>query len=170
MSQFLFRLAMFGIAAVFIAGCSSSRNKTCPAAVIVSDASAMAMFPEGIAPDPSHMLYTAHVDDVRTDCDFDKDTRTEDSSLKISFSAERTPNGASLHGKVPYFVAVISNGVILTKHTYLAEFDFNPGASKTNFGDDVASVTIEFGKEKQPWDYQLMVGLQLSKAQLEYNR
>jgi hypothetical protein len=158
------------LALVALSGCSS-RLKLCPSAAVLVDASAYTQFPEGAAPDPSHAVYTAQIIDVGTDCDFDKKERTADSSLKITFHVSRAPNGAPLHGTIPYFVVVNgAKGAIILRQNFKAEFQLDPGQASTTFEDSVSSVLINLGKDKWPWDYQVLVGLQLSKAQLDYNR
>ena len=67
------------------------------------------------------------------------------------------------HGITPEEAAVL-------RQNYKVEFQLDPGHASTTFTDNVASVVVNFGKDKWPWDYQLLVGLQLSKAQLDYNR
>lgn len=158
------------MAALALSGCSS-KLKPCPQAAVLADASAYTQFPEGASPDPSHALYTAQIIDVDTNCDFDKKERNTDSSIKITFRVSRAPNGAPLHGSIPYFVVVNgSNGAIILRQNYKVEFQLDPGQASTTFTDNVASVVVNFGKDKWPWDYQLLVGLQLTKAQLDYNR
>ena len=158
------------LAALALSGCSS-RLKPCPSAAVLADASSYIQFPEGAAPDPSHALYTAQITGVSTDCDFDKKERTADSSLVITFRVSRAPNGSPLHGSIPYFLVVNgANGAIILRQQFKVDFQLAPGEANTSFTDNVSSVNIDLGKDKWPWDYQLLVGLQLTKAQLDYNR
>ena len=53
---------------------------------------------------------------------------------------------------------------------FWATFKFEPGQASTNFEEPVASTVIKIAKGKQAYDYQILVGLQLTKAQLDYNR
>jgi hypothetical protein len=170
MSRIYRNVAAMGFLAVLLAGCGHGAA-VCPAAVIIVDASSLTAFPQGTAPDPSHALYSIHITNVTTRCELDKQTHEIDSSLEVSFAASRAPNGSAFHGKVPYFVVVAgADGKILTRQTVLAEFDFDPGQATTAFKDNIASVIIDPPRDKMPWDYQLLVGLQLTKAQLDYNR
>jgi hypothetical protein len=162
-------LAILFVAAA-LSGCSN-RLKACPSVAAMVDASSFTAFADGAAPDPSHALYAAQITDVTTDCDYDKKARSVDSSLAITFRVSRPPNGAPLHGSIPYFVVVNgADGKILLRQAYKVNFQFDPGQATTTFKDNIASVVIDLPKEKQLWDYQLLVGLQLTKAQLDYNR
>jgi hypothetical protein len=160
-----------GLIAVALSGCGGNKLKPCPSTAALADAAALTAFPDGATPDPSHALYTVQITNVTTDCDFDKKFESADSSLEITFQASRPPNGAPLDASVPYFVAVTSDGgKIVTRQIFKVEFHFDPGQATTTFKDNVASIVIDVVKDKRPWDYQLLVGLQLTKAQLDYNR
>ncbi len=158
-----------GLVVVGLSGCGHA-VKPCPGAAALADAASLTAFPDGAAPDPSHALYTAQITDVTTDCDLDKKFRSADSSLAITFRVSLAPTGVPLHGTIPYFVLVNGDGGILTRRNFKIEFQLDPGQATTTFKDNVASIVIDNGKDKQPWDYQLLVGLQLTKAQLDYNR
>ena len=160
-----------GLIAVALSGCGGNKLKPCPSTAALADAASLTAFPEGATPDPSHALYTVQITNVTTDCDVDRKEHSVDSSLEITFKASRAPNGAPLEGAVPYFVVVTADGgKILTRRSFVAKFQFDPGLATTTFNDTVASTVIDLAKEKESYDYQLLVGLQLSKAQLDYNR
>jgi hypothetical protein len=170
MSRSVAPFVAIALAALALSGCSS-RLKPCPSTAILSEASSYTQFPEGAAPDPSHALYTAQITGVSTDCDIDKKERSVDSSLEITFRVSRAPNGSPLHGSIPYFLVVNGvNGTIILRRAFKVDFELAPGEATTTFTDNIASVNINLGKEKQSYDYQLLVGLQLTKAQLDYNR
>jgi hypothetical protein len=162
----------FIAAALVVVGLSGCSHyvKPCPASAALAAAASLTDFPEGTAPDPSHALYTAQITDVTTNCDLDLKAHSVESSLEITFRVSRAPTGVPLHGTIPYFVLVNGEGGILTRQNFKVEFQLDPGQATTTFKDNVASIVIDQAKEKQPWDYQLLVGLQLTKAQLDYNR
>jgi hypothetical protein len=138
---------------------------------VLAEASSLTAFPNGTAPDPSHALYTVQMTGATTDCDYDKKFKSADSSLELTFRASRTPTGVPLDASVPYFVAVTGEGgAILTRQRFTVTFHFEPGQATTTFTDNVASVHLDVASDKYPWDYQLLAGLELTKAQLDYNR
>ena len=170
MHRTLIQIAAVGLVVVVLSGCNNSL-KPCPSAAALADAASLTAFPEGAAPDPAHALYTAQIVDVTTNCDFDKKAHSVDSSLEVTFRVSRPPTGAPLHGSIPYFVVVNGEGgKILTRQNFNIEFQLAPAQTPVTFKDNIASIVIDQAKDKQPWDYQLLVGLQLTKAQLDYNR
>jgi hypothetical protein len=171
MHRILAGVVATGLIAVALSGCSGNKAKPCPSTAALADAASLTAFPEGATPDPSHALYTVQITNVTTDCDFDKKFESADSSLDVTFQASRAPNGNALDATVPYFVAVTGDGgKIITRNSFSVKFHFDPGQATTTFKDNIASIVINVAKEKRPWDYQLLVGLQLTKAQLDYNR
>jgi hypothetical protein len=107
---------------------------------------------------------------VTGDCDIDRKAHTADANLAVSFRATRAPSGAEAHYTIPYFVAVTEGARILARHVYSVKIDFEPGQTVATVSDAIGSTHLETTTDKQPYDYQILVGLQLSKAQLDYNR
>lgn len=161
------------VAALVVAvltGCTSDKSGDCPTITGVTDASAATIFRPGTTPDPANVLYRVELMGVKGDCDMDKYERTSDANLELSFRARRPPSGAEAHYEVPYFVAVTEGRRVLAKHTYKVRIDFAPGAIMATANDTVGSAHLDVAKGKHPYDYQVLAGLQLSRAQLDYNR
>jgi len=165
-------IAVAAAAALFaLGGCEADRSGDCPTITGVTDASVATVFRSGATTDPANVLYTVEITSVSGTCDMDKRETTADSSVDISFRATRAPSGAEAHYKVPYFVAVTDGSTrVMAKRTYTIEIDFAPGQTTVEQDDTVGSAHLNVAKGKHPYDYQVLVGLQLTKDQLEYNR
>lgn len=162
-------LAVAG-AALTLAGCQSDKEAAlCPGATALVEASTMTVFPAGTAPDPAHALYRVGVESVTSDCDIDNHERTADTSVEIHFKATRATAGEAIRYRVPYFVAVRQGPDILSKKLYWATFGFSAGETAVEFSEDLDS-TVKIASDKQPYDYQVLTGLQLTHDQLDYNR
>jgi hypothetical protein len=160
------------IAALFVAGCGSDTPKvpTCPSAAVIAPAASLTTFKPGMQDNPAGELYTVGVANVKTDCTLDVDNGTTDSTLALRFRAKRAPSSEAASYRVPYFVAVALDGKVLAKRDIWVHFGFAPGASTTEFDDDVASTVINLENGRKPYEYELVVGLQLTHDQLEYNK
>ena len=166
-----FNSALAALATAFaLVSCSSDKTGDCPTITGITDASIATVFKPGGTPDQSNVLYTAELTDVNGDCDIDKKAHTADASLQVSFRATRAPSGAEAHYTIPYFVAVTEGARILARHVYSVKIDFEPGQTVATASDRIGSTHLETATDKQPYDYQILVGLELSKAQLDYNR
>lgn len=156
---------------VLALACCSSDKGDCPTMSGITDASIATVFRPGTTPDPANVLYTVEITSVTGDCDLDKKAHTADASLNVGFRATRAPSGAEAHYSVPYFVAVTEGSErILTRHVYSVNIAFEPGATTAIVTDTIGSTHLHTTKDRQPYDYQVLVGLQLSKEQLDYNR
>jgi hypothetical protein len=165
-----FRVA--AIAALFaLAACQADRSADCPTITGVTDASVATIFRPGTTADPANVLYTVEITGVSGTCEMDKKETTSDANVEISFRATRAPSGGEAHYTVPYFVAVTDGSVrMLAKRTYSIRIDFAPGQTTATANDTVGSAHLDVAKGKHPYDYQVLVGLQLTKAELDYNR
>jgi hypothetical protein len=166
-------LGVTALVVLFLASCSSSPSSsapTCPSAGIIAPASSLTTFKQGMHDDPAGELYTVGVTNVKTDCTLDADNGTTDSTLVLRFNAKRTPSPDAASYRVPYFVAVVLDGKVLAKRDIWASFGFARGAASTVFDDKVASTVINLENGKKPYDYEIVVGLQLTHDQLEYNK
>ncbi len=157
--------------AALLAGCSSDKEGDCPTITGVTDASVQTVFRGGAGRDPANVLYSVEITSVSGNCDIDKKEHSADSSLEVDFRATRGPSAVAASYTVPYFVVVTQGSDrVLAKHVYSVPFSFDPGQTSVTFSDTVGSAKVHTDRDKQPYDYQILVGLQLTKAELDYNR
>jgi hypothetical protein len=162
---------IFLFMALLLSGCVSDDDKgLCPAAAVLTPTSALTVFRQNAPADPSGELYSVWMTNVKTDCDFNKDKKSTDSKLHIMFGAKRVPLGEAANYRVPYFVTVTHGGdTIMTKKMYLADVAFPAGGASVSFVQDIDNVQIKMDRGAKLGEYQILVGLQLTQAQLDYN-
>jgi hypothetical protein len=166
------RIVTFAIlSALLLSGCTSDAQKgLCPTAAVLAPTSALTVFRQNAPADPSGVLYTVWMNNVKSGCDFDKDDKSTVSRIHIIFSAERAPTSAEANYRVPYFVAVTHGGDrVMTKKLYLADVSFAAGAANASFEQSVDAIEIKPERGAKIGEYQILVGLQLTQAQLDYN-
>jgi hypothetical protein len=159
--------------AASVAGCSSSKGHKeafCPGMAALADAARQPMFRQGAPADPSNVVYTMEVVGVDGSCDYDKKGREAEVSIDIHFRATRAPTGEQAVYNVPYFVAVTQADRIINKQNFQVQISFAPGAAVADATDSVPSTNITTEEGKKPYDYQILVGLPLTRQQLDYNR
>jgi len=159
------------LAAALLCACSSDMKKNnCPYAAALAPTTTLTAFRPDMKDDPAGEQYTVGLTEVNTDCSFDSDNGTTDSSLELSFKAKRPPSPDAASYKVPYFVAITQGVQVLSKHDFWVNFSFPAGATSTSFSDSVGSTKITLENGKKPYDYEIVVGLQLTHDQLDYNK
>jgi hypothetical protein len=151
---------------VALAGCSTDDEAKCPAVSVLVDTSSYPMA-EG---NPAKIVYTAEIKDAKGDCDINKFEKHLEADVTIDFNATRATPGAAAAYTVPYFAAITTEGKILAKGTYSVQLNFDAGQATTTATASLNSLSLTVGLDKKPTDYGIIVGFQLTKAQLEYNR
>jgi hypothetical protein len=158
------------ILAVSLAACSSDKGADCPTMTGITDVSVRTVFRPGATQDPANVLYTAEITSVTGRCDIDKKSHATDATLTIGFRATRGASGGEAHYVVPYFVAVTAGTRVLTRRNYAVTLSFEQGQTVATATETVGSTHLDPARDKRPYDYQILVGLQLSRAELDYNR
>jgi hypothetical protein len=169
MKSFVTKAATLGGLA-FLTACSTPNPNACPGAAILADTDHATVLRPGAPADPSGELFRIALINATTDCTLDRRRGQTDSSLELTFRAERPPRADGATYSVPYFVAVTMGARVVEKRLYTARFTFAPGASVATFTISPDDTEIHLGNGHLPWDYQLTAGLQLTAAQMAYNR
>lgn len=143
----------------------------CPTTGVLAETSAMTVFTPGQTMVPTNIVYQMEVRRSTLSCSVDKDQHTADTSLEISFRGIRKNGGAAAQYKVPFFVAINdSDGSLVMKKTYSTNLVFQPGQTVVDFKQPMEDIPLKMARSKQAFDYHMIVGLSLTKQQLEYNR
>jgi len=172
MKHVAYLLGISVVAGFVLSACSTDqKHGLCPNASILANTSNATMFKDKMEGDPSGELYEVTVTGVTSNCSFDKDEGTADSSLTLTFRATRTPTGEAGEYSVPYYVVVTRDSTtIVSKQIFSVSFAFRPGEASSTFTADVSTVPVRLDNGKKPYDYGILAGLQLTQAQLDYNK
>jgi hypothetical protein len=166
------RILVFPIllaSALALSGCGSSAPKgfICPAAAALIDAGSLSV----MSPGSTQVLYRVDITSVGTACDDDVDRNRIVARIGINFVATRPSGGGAAQYTVPYFVGLSQSGTtIVDKKLYAAQVTFAPGQRNASFSDRIGSYVIVPAADKKSTDYEMLVGLQLTRDQLDYNR
>ncbi len=158
-------------AALALSSCGSDRPKgfVCPGSAALVDAASQVVLRTGSS-DPSDIVYRVDIAKVISDCDYDPDTNIVTARIQIDFTASRPPQGDSAQYTVPYFVGIADGNTIVDKKLYNMQFAFAPGQANATFSDRVENFTMQPSPDKKATDYEFLAGLQITQAQLDYNR
>lgn len=171
MKKLPFRFGAVLVMALLVSSCQSEKKlQFCPGMSSVLDAVVVTQFKPGAPADPNSALYTATISDVSGNCSFDKQGKSSDSSVDVDFTATRPVAGAAIEYAVPYFVAVTQSTRIITRTTRSVTISFAEGATTATAEDHIGSVHLVTDGNNKPYDYQILVGFQLTKEQLDYNK
>jgi hypothetical protein len=168
----IFAYAILTATALVLSGCGTDTPKgfVCPSVSGLVDASTLAQLRPGTT-DDSGLIYKVDVTKVGLTCEFEPATSTVTARIGMDFTATRPPGGDSAQYTVPYFIALSTDGTtIVDKKLYNVQFAFAPGQASATFSDRIDPYTIVVSPERKATDYAVLLGLQLTKDQLDYNR
>ena len=170
MFRFLSRTAAAGVLTLGLTGCfgstSSSGKLVCPTPVIAPDLDAAAqMRPGGTGPDD--IRFGVKLVSVKTTCRTEKIGLTADT--RVGFVAARNDPTLS-HAEFSYFIAVAdAQKNILNKKEDKVSVDFVPRQNRLQVSVDFA-IGLPVRDLSAGGKYIIIVGLQLSPEQLDFNR
>ena len=152
-------------ACLALAACSTSKLEQCPSASALVDTATYPVW-QG---DPGNYVYFAQITNTKRDCDIDKYSKSVTASATVSFRAWRRP-GPAVTYKAPIYVAITTEGRIIKKYTYSVQVSFESGQATTEFTQAIDSLPLKVEQDKRAADYGILIGFQLTRAQLDYNR
>jgi hypothetical protein len=158
-------------AATALSACAGASDKpsACPRYGILSDATKMTQFRPGPGRDVVDVVYTAEVPRVALQCT--GDDKKVDVTVRLQLVASPGP-AAPADGKlsVPFFVALTRDDrEVVAREIYTSDFEFKPGERGKAVTEE-AEITIPLGEDGKIAAYEVLVGLKLDHAQLDYNR
>lgn len=142
----------------------------CPDAAVMADAAILPAFDPAQEKDPTTLVYTAKLATPKLTCDFRKKANRATSSVTASIVASRPAGGAKAVYRVPYFIALTTNGRVLDKQIYWQDISFAEGASRASADISVDDIVLRPSRGKRTINYHYVLGFQLTKAQLDYAR
>ena len=154
-----------------LSGCGmfggGEKKVVCPASFIAPDAGKEAVFKPG-GTTLRDVSYGVEIASIKSGCArADKGGLTVDTKLSFELVAE---DPAIETGSFEYFVSIVDGQQhILTKHTYVLPFEFDPRQRSMTRQDELIE-NLPLRNDMSGGNYAVVVGLQLTPAQLEFNR
>ena len=167
------RLLVLGLFALPISGCGTDTPAaivaSCPATAILAQAASVTKFKGPGARDAANIVLVADMDRPTLGCHYDPEDSEVDIDMQFPISVKRGMAGAGSQN-LSYFVAVVdAAGNMLSKRTFDRAVDVSVGNEQT-VTESVSGTNIKLGPDKRPYDYQILVGFQLSADELAYNQ
>lgn len=160
-------------------GCGSSpetRGPLCPRLSVLSDAATLTRFAEGAGQDLVDVDYQVEITDVLSGCQYEED-EDEKQIVVVAMApvmvATRGPANRDRMARFDYFVSVVSaERALLNKQTFTMLVEFPGNLTRVTLRDDDPPVTIDIPlpTDRSATDYEIVVGMQLTSDELEYNR
>lgn len=172
------RLPALVACALGLAACAGSaeRPPACPRAGVLNDAATMTRFAPGGGRDPLDIDFNVEIADLASGCQFEKKGKKFD-RLVVAVApvlvTTRGPANASRKADYVYFVSLIGpDGDILNKQSFPVTVSFSGNQRELTLRDDDPPVTVDIPltRAEDALNYEVILGLQLTEDELQYNR
>jgi hypothetical protein len=154
-------------------GLLEAKAENCPQVKVLSDLSSIYQFKNPAAPVQSELVASTTVDTLRASCTAAPNSVSVE--LEFDFKGMLGPVGVKdLNGQAnytyPYFLAVLApDGSIMAKDVFALSMIYE-NQQITYFKRESLRQVIPLLAGQKPEDFQIIVGFQLSEAELTYNR
>lgn len=160
------------VAIVSLAACTNNRNplevrvENCPAAAIVAGTDQWIRF-AGTGRGANDLQFEASISNVRIECRQSDDVTTD---VRFDLTVTGGPAlAASEPVRLTYFVALLrDNARIMAKQTYVTEFVISPETPSAGSTEVIRQYIPEI-ENARLYDYELVIGFQLSPDDVVYN-
>lgn len=165
-------LALYALALVVLGAAPALADaEDCPDVGLVPELTRMTKFKDGAGRTVGDIQYDVVVQSTSQPVCREKDRRVY-VSMQIAFAAQRARAEAGGRIEFSYFVAIRHRvtGEIVTKEVFPVGVNWPQGRTTAVLEEELEQVTIPIRKDEKPIYYAILVGLQLTEDQLNYNR
>ena len=154
-----------------VAACSSDKGPPpgCPVTNFVSDLDHVTEFTDGAVGDLTDVRFDAQLASLSAICNFESDELVMDIAFQVI--AARGPANKSNQAAVTYFLAISDEtGAVIAKQTFDNTLPFKGNLRRVAIKDEFEPKIPYPADRKILNDYRVLIGFQLTKEQLAYNR
>jgi hypothetical protein len=145
----------------------------CPATAVLSDAATITKFKPGasaLMPKPAEISFQAEMSQARLDCNFNRNDNKLTVGVTFAVKASRGPAATTTDPQLPFFVAIIdTDNNVVAKSIYNSQPAMS-GRTSNTYTEAVSSFPVPLAMDRQPSDYEILTGFQLTPDELAYNR
>jgi hypothetical protein len=174
--------ALVAMVLLAVAACGTSADKNrpppCPRLSVLSDAAELTRFAAGAGQDLVDVDFQVEISDLLAGCQYVEPESGKDKQVIVVAMAPvmvaiRGPANRDREAQFDYFVSVVdSERDVLNKQNFGVTVKFPGNLTRVSLKDDDPPVTVDIplAADRDATDYQILVGLQLTPDELEYNR
>jgi hypothetical protein len=163
---------------VLMAGCAGDDKAQipCPPILVLADGASLTAFAPGRGSDILDVDYQVDIVDVLSGCRVDKSDKKNPVLVVAVAPILAVSRGAANSGqpiRFSYFVSTINRAAeVVNKVEFPMAVQFEPNRNRIVMREDDPPVSVNFPLTPQsnPFDYEIIVGMQLTEPQLQYNR
>lgn len=149
---------------------AAAAPKPCPTVGVLAGADTITVF-DGKGHDLTDVVLKATIDKAVTSCEYDTDEHTISVDIAYNGSAEMGPAATGTDMNLKGFLAVTrTDGKLVRKDIYDIPLSFDKGSQQIRFLKSIDGTVVPYGGTVNGSIYEMLVGFQVTKEQLDYNR
>ncbi len=142
--------------------------KPCPTVGVLDGADRVTLF-SGRGKDLTDVVIRAEIRKSVIKCEYDTDEKQISFDVAFDGTADLGPAATSRDMTIPGFIAVTRHGYMVSKQPLDIPLSFEGSARTIKFLKTIDATKIPYGGELDGSAYEIIVGFQLTKDQLDYN-
>lgn len=158
-------------------GGGAKQAPVCPPVTRLVDASTLFRFLPGSRPEPANVDYELTLQEVVSACRQAPAVRGQPETVVVAISpvisALTGPANVQRQASVDVFVSVVDEtGTVVAKEQFPVPVPLGPRGDRVTIRDDQTPISVDLPSSggRSAASYQIWVGLQLTPAELDYNR
>lgn len=166
----LMALALLGGLPFVLSACAVLRGEppVCPRISILAGTDEITIYKPGRGRDLTDVEFTARILRAKTKCELDEDERLITADNRFTIIAERGPAAKNRQVEFPLYVALTrTNKQMVDKRQYPLLVKFPEGIERVEIHEGVDGTKVYLDKGEQGDHYEILLGFQLSRHQLE---
>ena len=168
-------LAGLALALTPLAGCGEQNDSdqfapACAPVGILGEAADYSDYGPADVPDLGRLVAQGSIRGVSGHCSSAANGTKLHTVVRVQLAITRGPAAAGSRLAVPYFVAVLRDGAVLSKQSLVATAEFPDNGDKVALQTDPLVLDLPVSRAHPGTSYRIEVGFQLGEAELAYNR
>lgn len=142
----------------------------CPVVGVLADAGSMRVFADGAGREQGNVAYDLEFMRANLlECELHEGKMT--AALRFEARAESGPAAPSNEYNYPYFVALLNpEGEVISKTAQTGTVKFKSGKTESLFAGEYDDIKFTVPEGKDGRGYEILIGFQLTREQVEFNR
>lgn len=147
----------------------------CPRVTVLGNAATLTKFKAGPGRDLIDVVFEGEITDIFNLCTYDVDYDSREGTihtrLATVIAAKRGPADTTRSATIPYFVAVVDEDKrVIQKNIFELKLAFPGNLTQNEVKDEVIDLNIPLLEGRNGSDFEIYVGLQLSREEVAFNQ
>ena len=161
-------LVAFGLAAC--AGIGGNANGPCPRVSVLTDAASVTQFRDGAGQDLIDIVFEAEIDEISPSCTYNRGGTEITATTALRIIVTRGPASSESEGTFLFFVAVVDDAQrVLARERFASTLVLGRSERRAGVVEEIEEV-IPLPAGQSGINYEILIGFELTDAQLAYNR